>query len=144
MKYPNNPPLKDFYNLSSKHWGTTLQAPPVGLRRRRGEQLFENKRKLIEGDYAGLVFPIIFQQRSGKWLRDIIHTGLASLYLISKRFKEILESHCFSGYSTYPIKLYDAYWQRIPDYFGFSITGRCGPIDFTKSEVIYKQFPGGV
>ena len=47
--------------------------------------------------------------------------------------------HKLKGWKTFPIKLYDKKGNEISGYHGFSVTGRCGPINLEKSNIIEKQ-----
>ena len=45
----------------------------------------------------------------------------------------------FSGWKTYPITLLDKANNEIKGYNGFSVTGSCGPIDYSKSKIVEKR-----
>jgi hypothetical protein len=94
---------------------------------------------LITGKYKGIDFPVIFKQDSGKNFTDILDTGWSSFYLISDRMKSILEENHLTGWKTFPIKLYNKKGVEIFGYHGLSITGRCAPTDYRKSEIIEKR-----
>lgn len=79
--------------------------------------------------------PLIFDFKkgaSGSTAYDFVGTTLPPLKLISDRVVEVLRS--FSGWSTYPVEVYGKKGERIPGYHGLSITGRCGPIDDSRSQ----------
>lgn len=113
--------------------------------------------KLVNGGYVShvdllerggdlkLQSAIVFQHVGGKILSDFMDTGWGILYLISDRLKQILEEHKLTGWKCFPVEILDKKGYRIDKvYHGFSITGRCGPIDFGKSEVIEKRLvPNG-
>lgn len=122
---------KFFFSLSSKLSSSTVQAHPIDLK-------IEHS-KLIKGDYAGIDFPILFKQKYGNELNDMLDTGIAGLFLISDRMKTILEENNLTGWKTFPIKLYDKNGGEIIGYHGLSITGRCGSTSFEKSKIIEKQ-----
>lgn len=121
----------NFFKFSSKLVSSTVQASPIELN-------IENS-KLIKGDYLGIDFPVIFKQEDGKKFCDILDTGYVSLYLISERMKTILEENNLTGWKIFPIQLYDKKGNEISGYHGFSITGKCGPINYEKSQIIEKQ-----
>jgi hypothetical protein len=138
----DNMDISNFYVLSEKLSGATLQAHPVGLNIK--EDGNEDIIRLLIGDYEDIEFPIIFKQKYGKRLDDIIRTGTAILFLISNKMKAILEENNLSGWRAFTSKVLDKKGQEIQGYHGLSITGRCGRIDYNKSEIIEKRLvPNG-
>lgn len=128
----------EFYYFGSKLVQSTLMACPVEFEKVSFSD--ENVWNLIKGNYDSFEFPLTFRQEDGKILRDILETGWSSRYLISSRLKELLENQNFTGWKTYPIKLYDKKSNEIHGYHGFSVTGKCAPISFKNSKIIEKQF----
>jgi len=122
----------EFYVLDSKYVSTTFTASPEGIRP-YDQTDFPDDLKLLLGRYDEFKFPTIFRQSDGKVLRDFLDTGYPSLFLISERVKKLLEEHGFTGWQTYPIELYDKKGNKIEGYYGFSVTGRCGKVDWSKS-----------
>ncbi|MBO4715151.1 MAG: hypothetical protein J5672_03510 [Verrucomicrobia bacterium] len=91
---------------------------------------------LKRGDYENFKYPIRFKHSCGtKKLRDILDTEIAS-WLISERLKNVLEENQITGWKTYPIQLFYKKMEPIEGYYGFSVVGRSGPVDFSKSEII--------
>ena len=124
--------MNDFFNFDSCGYGTTFAAFPE-----HADQLIScNERatqylsRLILGDYNDLQLPVIYNEikggSSGKRMRDILDTRYPPLYLISDRFKKILEESDITGWESYPIALFDKKGNRVEGYNGFSITGRAG------------------
>jgi hypothetical protein len=74
---------------------------------------------------------------------DIIWTTLAVLVIVSKRVITIFHDEGFNGWSTYPVTVYDKAGNTVDGYVGLSVTGRCGNIDNSQSQVIERQYPGG-
>jgi hypothetical protein len=130
--------IKDFYEFGSKLTSSTIQAHPFNLSKRE-EGVEDAGRKLIKGDYHGIEMPVIFKQMYGKNFCDILDTGSVSLYLISDKMKNLLIEEKISGWQVYPIKLLTKKGIEISGYHGFSITGRCGTIDYKQSEIIEKR-----
>ena len=136
--------IADFFKFRSKFVSSTFTAyPEIGLKQTldpipdpAGAMDIWN---IIHGEYDNIALPVVCNQVDGKKLIDILNTGCCSLYLISDRFKKILEANHLTGWKTFPIKLYDKKRNEIFGYQGFSITGRCGPIDLSKSEIIGKR-----
>ncbi|MCL2435394.1 MAG: hypothetical protein FWD09_04560 [Lentimicrobiaceae bacterium] len=135
--------IREFYNFGSKFVSSTFQAPPIGLK--EFHPIDPNKRylfdehRLVRGDYSDISFPVICKQESGKKLQDILDTGWAALYLISDKMKAVLEENNLTGWKTFAVKVLTKKGEEIPGYHGLSITGRCGEIDYSKSEIIKKQ-----
>ena len=129
--------INDFFTLDSKLLSSTFQARPINLKRDVDNNFQEWD--LIKGNYAEIDFPVIFTQDHGKKLTDILDTGWPGLFLISDRLKKILEENKLVGWKTFPIKVYDKKKNEILGYHGFSITGRCGPIDYKKAEICERQ-----
>jgi len=126
-----------FFNFGSKLVSSTVQAHSVGLKKDAND--IDDHWNLIKGNYKGINFPIIFKQEYGKNLTDILDTGWPSLFLISIRMKMILEENKLTGWQTFPIKLYDKKENEIPEYYGFSIIGKCAPINYGNSEIVEKR-----
>lgn len=89
--------------------------------------------------YEGISFPVIFKQEYGKKLQDILDTGWVSLFLISDKLKAVLEENALTGWKTFAVKVLDKKGQEIQGYHGLSIVGRCGKINYSKSEIIEKR-----
>lgn len=129
--------IEDFFNFGDGCFSSTFQAGAVNVGRNKDG--VSDHHGLIRGEYEGIHFPIIFKQEYGKKLLDVLGTGWANLYLISDRMKDVLEENKLTGWKTFPITVYDKKKNEILGYHGFSVTGRCGPIDDTKAKIIDKQ-----
>ncbi len=121
------------YSMGSKLTSSTFQARAVGLNKK------EDSWKLIKGEYESISLPVKFKQVSGKNQCDILDTGWVSLLLISEKMKKLLESYNLTGWNTYPIELSDKDDNPLTGYYGLSITGRSGAIDYKKCEIIERQ-----
>jgi hypothetical protein len=73
--------------------------------------------------------PIHFHHDQGGRLYDYIGTTWAVLDLVSDRVISVLRDNEFTGWSTYPIEVYDRDGHSIAGYHGLAATGRSGPID---------------
>ena len=79
----------------------------------------------------------------GKRYYDILCIGCgSSLFLVSDRFLEVLETNHFTGWKSYPVRLFEKNGTEVFGYNGFSVTGKAGKIDWEKSEVV--QIPGPI
>ncbi|QQS28144.1 MAG: hypothetical protein IPM47_14890 [Sphingobacteriales bacterium] len=134
---------KNFYSFGSKLSLSTVQAHPIGLKEFHpidpNKKYFYDELRLVQGDYSDISFPVIFKQEYGKKLEDVLDTGWACLYLISDKMKTILEENGLTGWKTFEAKVLDKQGKEIEGYHGLSITGRCGEIDYNKSEIIEKR-----
>lgn len=142
--------IDKFYKLSSKLSSTTFQAAAQNLWKGRRDSLEYGRGigisatdSLLLGDYGGINFPVIYKHEYGKKLLDVIDTGTVSNFLISDFFLDILRKNRLTGYKIYPIRLTDKKNNEITGYHGLSITGRCGSVDYSKSEIIHKRSPVG-
>lgn len=136
--------ISNFYILSENFFSTSFQVYPMDLNSKKDENDLSDVVKLLMGDYSHIDFPVIFKHKYGKKLDDLIRTGTAILYLLSEKMKLVLEGSHLTGWEKFPVKILDKKDIEIPGYYGLSITGRCGPIDYNKSNIIKKQLvPNG-
>ena len=129
--------INDFFEFNTKMTTSIFQAGSVNLKRDVNKDFQEWD--LVKGNYAEIDFPVVFKQDYGKKLTDILGTGWPSLYLISDRLKKILEDNELTGWKTFPITVYDKKKNEVLGYHGFSVTGRCGSINYEKAEICERQ-----
>ena len=129
---------RNFYLLSSRLSSATVQAHAIGLSQASGKEISDEFR-LIMGDYSGISFPVKFEQAYGKKLEDVLDTGWPYLYLISERMRDALHLNHLSGWKTFDVRVFDKKKAAISGYYGFSVIGRCGPIDVDKSQIFEKR-----
>jgi len=84
---------------------------------------------------------VVLQAEMGGHATDLLWTTFPPLMCISRRLVELLEEHQFTGWSTYPVEVYDRKGERLPDYFGFAVTGRAGKHDLQRVQVVIKPPP---
>jgi hypothetical protein len=94
--------------------------------------------KLFRGELK-LSLPLIFYQNIGKKAYDLIGSGYAGLDIFSNRILKTLTEHKISGWKSYPCEIRDRDNNIIEGYSIFSVTGRCGEIDYSKSKKIMIQ-----
>ena len=131
--------IEKFYTFSSKLSSSTVQAHAISLSDKEDNARLFDQHRLIQGVYEGISFPVIFKQEYGKKLEDVLDTGWPSLFLISDKMKAVLEENALTGWKTFGVKVLDKKGQEIQGYHGLSVTGRCGKIDYSKSEIIEKR-----
>ena len=129
----------NFFSFSSKLSSSTYQVSAISLDKNEDSESTFDEHNLIKGVYDGISFPVVFQHIRGKKLCDILDTGWTSLYLISDRLRSTLEQSDLSGWKSFPIEIIGERGIEIKGYFGLSITGRSGPINYRKSKVILKR-----
>lgn len=99
-------------------------------------------RMLEMGSYEGITFPLEFRQKCGKRYYDILHIGCPTLFLVSDCFLEVLETNHFTGWKSYPVRLFEKNGTEVLGYNGFSVTGKAGEIDWEQCEIM--QLPGPI
>jgi len=75
---------------------------------------------------------------------DFIWPNMVGPMIASERVIDALTAENVSGWSTYPVIVWNRDETIVNGYAGLSITGRCGPIEGHRSIPEPKQFPGGV
>lgn len=85
--------------------------------------------------------PLICRHHMGGRPRDLVGTGYGTVDLLSDRVISILRDSGFTGWKTFPVEVYGKRGERIEGYHGFSVTGRCGPIDWSKGKKVRKPPP---
>jgi hypothetical protein len=103
------------------------------------EKLIDIFRALVRNEHS-VQHPIIFNRKKGSKFCDLLETGYPGLYVISERFKQLLQKEEIRGWSTYPVEI-DG---NSESYHGLAVSGRCGPLDNSKCERVTKQRDNGV
>lgn len=85
--------------------------------------------------------PLVGRCLQGGSPRDVVATGYAALDLFSDRVIQVLRDGGFTGWTTYPVEIYGKNGVRIDGYHGFAVTGRCGPVDWSKGKKVRKPPP---
>lgn len=130
--------IKDFYLFGSSFSRELVSVSNDSLD-------FETYGRVLKGQYEGLTFPIFFIQESGKKWNDVINAGSVGLYLLSQRFIELLKNNNISGWKSFDVVIKSKNGEEITNYFGLSIIGKGGKIDYSRSSVIEKRIvPNGL
>jgi hypothetical protein len=82
--------------------------------------------------------PVVFKAFMGGEATDIMWSGLIPLFCVSSRVVKILEENGFTGWSLYPVKVYDRKGNELPGYHGLSVTSYAGKQDLRRCEIIAK------
>ncbi len=77
--------------------------------------------------------PVWFKYDSGGEAKDIIFTQSVLIYLVSDRVISILKDNGITGWSTFPVYLFDEQLNPMEGYVGLSATGKAGAIDPDRS-----------
>jgi hypothetical protein len=74
---------------------------------------------------------------------DVIWTTSAAPLIIHERVVELLTHSALTGWSTYPVEVHSKSGRVVPGYAGLAVSGRCGPVDISRSAIGLRQMPGG-
>jgi len=141
--------IADFFYFSSKMNSNGARFVPNvkfvdGSMPRKGQPPYPST-LLTTGEYEGIALPVEFLWKACTKMYDIVDTGHPGLSLISDRFRDLLLDNGFTGWKTYPIVMKAKNGEQVGGYHGLSIVGRCGPTDFSKSEIVQRQLvPGAI
>ena len=73
--------------------------------------------------------------------RDLVATAYGTVDLLSDRVIQIFRDGGYTGWTTFPVEVYGKHGERIEGYHGFAVTGRCGPIVWSKGKKVRKPPP---
>ncbi len=105
-----------------------------------GEELLAvGEKDVLSGNYAGVNLPLRFNQKYGRKWGDLVGTGWLSLYLISTKFRAALEENKLTGWQTFSVEVFNKRKIVVEGFYGLSIIGKCGPINYSKSEMMTKR-----
>jgi hypothetical protein len=99
------------------------------------KQLIQRLESIVKGEISSDE-PIRFEPSSGStgsMPMDQITTELVKPRLFSNRVFDCLRSNGFTGWSTFPVSVTNRDGLEVLGYAGLVVTGRCGPIDHSKS-----------
>jgi hypothetical protein len=80
--------------------------------------------------------PIEFVRDEGRIACDLVGTTHGRPVLVSDQFVSVLKENGFTGWETFPARLFHTDGSEIEGYHGLAVTGRAGPIDDSLSEEI--------
>jgi hypothetical protein len=65
-------------------------------------------------------------------------------FCLNKQVVDLFNQNQITGWTTTPALVSNRLLNKtIDDYFAVSVNGRVGPINFLKSDIVFKQYPGG-
>jgi hypothetical protein len=82
--------------------------------------------------------PLILDAVMGGKIADFLWSTTLLSICISQRVLEILEQNHFTGWSTYPVKVYGRDEQLLSGYHGFAVNSWAGERDFSRSQIVDK------
>jgi hypothetical protein len=88
--------------------------------------------------------PIVLQWYMGRRIPgDFVWTSIAVLDIVSDKVVSVLRKNFCSGWSTYPVRLYDHAGNLVTGFHGLSVHGRCGPRQPERSIPVEKDQGSG-
>jgi hypothetical protein len=87
--------------------------------------------------------PVVLHHAMGSQVSDVIWTTSIKPVVVHERVISLLEENALTGWATYPVQVIGGDGLAVPDYRGLAITGRCGPIDDSRSDIVMKTYPAG-
>ena len=109
--------------------------------REDSENLSRTERnELIHGRFL-LSKPLQFDAYRGGQAADFLWSTSLVLVGISSRVIDLLKSNKISGWSTYPVEIFDRKGGLLPGYYGFAVTGPICTLDRSRSEIVDKPAP---
>ena len=97
---------------------------------------------LLKGEVTPAT-PIRVTHAMGGKPADIVWTTAGSPIIVSEHVLDFLSTAEVTGWKPYPVDLIDKRGHQIDGYFWLAITGRCGPEDRSRVELVLAEFPTG-
>lgn len=85
--------------------------------------------------------PIQFDAAQGSKATDFLWTQLVTPVCVSQRVIRILSENDVSGWSTYPVEVFDPEGRLLAEYKGLVVTGAVCDADYSRSALIAKPPP---
>lgn len=74
---------------------------------------------------------------------EVVWTTSAHPIILSGRIISILLAHEFTGWTTYPVRVFTRAGEELPDYHGLAVTGRSDRATPAQSSIVLRKYPGG-
>ena len=120
-----------------------LQASPLRLRSRLPASalpLWVEPGQEVKGTYANHLV-VQFDAAQGEIAVDVLWAQVVGPACFSGRIIRLLEKYEVSGWSTYPVEVFDREGELLADYHGLVVTGAVCDADYSRSAVITKPPP---
>jgi hypothetical protein len=132
-------PLLDYGRLYT--FSDPLATRPYRLGDREGSHLsWEQTRTLARGRMQ-IHKPIQFDAIRGRQATDMLWSQSVNLFCISTRLAVLLQENGITGWTTYPVELFDRKGGRLDDYYGLAVTGSECDFDPNRSKIVAKPPP---
>jgi hypothetical protein len=95
-------------------------------------------RDLSFGQLAATELPLRLRAYQGGRAMEFLWSDFAGLRCISEKTIAVLTEGLLTGWSTFPVQVFDRTGRRLPGYAGLAIIGRGGPRDYSRSPVVEK------
>lgn len=96
---------------------------------------------VLRGDSVPEVDLPTFERGDGREPLDLVGTSYSTLWLVSDHLVRTLRENGITGWSTYPLTILDSGGPPLVGYRGFVVSGRCGPIDESRSREVSRPSP---
>ena len=97
--------------------------------------------KLLSRGKSRVQKPIQFDAAQGSDATDFLWTQLVTPVCVSERVIRILKENEVSGWSTYPVEIFDQEGNLCPFYHGLAVNGAVCEADYSRSAVVTKPPP---
>ncbi len=89
--------------------------------------------------------PVVLKTQMGGQATDILWSTFPPIMCISEKLRDILIENNFTGWSTYPVKVYGRHGEYLPGYHGLAVKGFAGKYDLGRSQKVINppHIPGG-
>ena len=120
-----------------------LATRPYRLRSRLAAEALPDREQLqlLAQGKSAITEPIQFDAAQGREATDFLWTQLITPVCISESATRILMENKVSGWSTYPVEVFDQEGKLYPYYFGLAVTGAACEADYSRSAVVSKPPP---
>lgn len=91
---------------------------------------------LFTGGLPNPPHPLHLHGYMGSQPMDFLWSGGIPIVCISEAIAELLKAHQVTGWSTYPVEVYDKQGNILPSYLGFAVTGKVGKRETSLSKIV--------
>ena len=97
--------------------------------------------ELLSRGQSQLEKPIQFDVAQGLQAKDFLWTQLVTPVCVSERVIDILRTNEVTGWSTYPVEVFDREGKPLASYYGLAVSGAVCEADYSRSAVVTKPPP---
>ena len=120
-----------------------LATGPYRLRSRLPTEALPEREQLqlLAQGKSAITEPIQLEAAQGLEATDFLWTQLITLVCVSERVVRILKENVVSGWTIYPVEVFDQEGNLHPYYHGLAVTGAACEADYSRSAVVTKLPP---